>query len=51
LPGSQLLAPGSLHAPAWHYPFVAVLVAVMILGIVQRARRWRRKHDTNRASC
>jgi len=24
--------------PAWHYPFLAVLVVVLVLGLMQRAR-------------
>jgi hypothetical protein len=24
--------------PAWHYPFLAVLLVVLVLGLVQRVR-------------
>jgi hypothetical protein len=34
--GSLLPASSLRHVPAWHYPFVVVLVAVMTLGIARR---------------
>ena len=38
-PGSLLPALDAHHVPAWHYPFIVVLVAVMVLGVVRRLGR------------
>jgi uncharacterized membrane protein YraQ (UPF0718 family) len=50
-PRSQLPAAGLAHVPAWHYPFVVMLVGVMALGIVRRIGSSRNRHDTAPTSC
>jgi uncharacterized membrane protein YraQ (UPF0718 family) len=51
--GSLLPASSLRHVPAWHYPFVVVLVAVMALGIARRVGRRNAPHcdDDSQPRC